>query len=784
MLLNYLKTSLRNLLRHTGYTIINVWGLTIGLATGILIFAWVFHQLSYNEFHTNLENIYRASRNVIYNDGTIQTIVATPGPLADALKQEVPGVADAARVRYYRLLFRNDETAFYERGVYADASFFNIFSFPLIAGNTAQPLPNLNSVAISRRLAAKYFPGEDAIGKTVRIDQKFDASVTAVFDDVPANSTLQFDFVILFDVWLNENTWAREWGNNNIETYFLTSPETTPASMAAAIKGVIRGHCDGCPVDVIAVPLSDIHLRSKFSNGEVAGGLIDTVLGFSIAAVIILTIACINFMNLATARASTRSREVGIRKVVGAQRAGLATQFLGEAMLLTVISLMLALASVQLLLPHFNDLTNTQLKLPFGNWTFLGGIVVITLGCGFLSGSYPAFVLSSFRPSQVLKGNLHHVLTGASLRRVLVVVQFAVSTFLIIGSVIVNQQINFITDSDLGYDISNIIVLERFDGAVQNADAFRNELLKNPHILEVATANTSPFQVQTGTNDPVWPGKQDEIVSFDVIVCDKDLIPALQMDILEGRNFTDLNNQDSSNYIINEAAMVVMGLNPSNVVGTDLDMWNGKGKIIGLVRDFNSDHLRNGIDPLVFVYSPAEGGRIFVKTDGQIEAALTHVRQVHLNFDPGYPFEYRVMEDQFTQQYQSEHTLGGIAGAFTIIAVVISCLGLLGLSAFTAERRMKELSIRKILGASVGGLIVLLCADFVKLVVVALAIAAPVAWYAGAEYLGTFAFHTDIDVVVFIATAVGLLAMSAATVAWQTRRVTTSSPTDILRQDQ
>ena len=639
-------------------------------------------------------------------------------------------------------------------------------------------------MAISEKLAHKFFGNDDPIGKAFRVNQQYDLMVSAVFADIPPNSTLTFDFIIPFSIWVNENAWAENWGNSGMQTFASLKPGTNLAAANEKINGIVKKHCEDCISNPFLFPYSRLRLYGDFKNGKNAGGRIDYVIALSFVAFIILVIACINFMNLATARAATRSREVGVRKAIGAQRGGLMVQFIMESVILSFFAMIFALAIVQLVLPFFNQVTDKSIAPDFTNTAFVSGLIIITLFTGLLAGSYPALFLSAFKPAAVLKGNTTSTLSGGGIRRTLVVTQFVASTVLIIGSVVVYNQVTFIQHKHLGFNKDNIVVINQHEGFSKNKVAFKNELLQFPSIKSMAVTGHNPFSVDNTTTDPVWPGKpEDAIISFKVIACDQDFIPTLDMTLAAGRNFDNLNEQDSANYIINEKAMEVMGLTPDNVIGTDLDMWNGKGKIIGVVRDFNNGNLKEAIMPLVFVKLPENTWRIYIKITDNTADALAHIENVWHKYDPDYPFEYSFLNDEFDREYRSEAMIGKLSASFTLVAILISCLGLFGLASFTAERRGKELGVRKVLGASVLNLVALLCSDFTKLVLIALCIAIPCAWYLATEYLKAYTFHADLSLWVFLVPAAGIVVLTLLTVSYQSASAAMKNPVNSLRSE-
>jgi len=460
------------------------------------------------------------------------------------------------------------------------------------------------------------------------------------------------------------------------------------------------------------------------------------------------------------------------------------TQFMTESLLLSAVAMIFALAIVQLLIPVFNVIIGKDIHLDLGDAALQAGVLGLTLLCGLLAGSYPALFLSAFKPAAVLKGQAQSGLRGGTLRRSLVVAQFIASIILIIGSLVVYRQIQFIGRQHLGLDRSNVVALGQHDGVYKDQQAFKNELLQSPLIRQVSVAGEDPFNVDSNTTDPAWPGKPaDASIGFRVISCDEDFIPTLSIAFAAGNNFHGDWQVDSVNYIVNEKAVSIMGLTPERAVGSEFTMWNGKGRIIGVVKDFNNQPLRKAIDPLVFVFNPRNTWRIFIKITGDPEAALAHIAAVQHKYEPDYPFEYHFLDEGYEALYRTETMISRLALSFTVVAVLVSCLGLFGLAAFTAERRMKEMGVRKVLGASVGNLIVLLCSDFARLVIIAMFVSFPVAWYLAQQYLAGYAFHSDLTIGVFALPALGVLALTLLTVGYQSAKAAAANPVESLRSE-
>jgi len=786
MLKNYLKISFRNIFRHKGYSFINIFGLTVGLTTSIFIFLWVVDELSYDRFHANADNIYRVMINNTYPDGRIITHGATPVKLKDAMQTGVSEINLITQLSMdTELLIKHDVKSFNEQGIYADKTLFSVFSFSKIKGNPDNPLPDIKSIAISQKLAQKLFGDDNAIGRSLQVGQTYDLIVTCVFDDIPENSSLQFDFVISFDLFVKENPWTQNWRSGGTRTLVTLKPRASLMSANEKLEELIKKNCDDCTTNPFLFPYTKSRLYNNFENGKSAGGRIEQVVLFSLVAVIILTMACINFMNLATARSASRSREVGVRKIIGAKQSSLIIQFIIESVFMSFIALLFALGVVQVFLPLFNTIADKSIQLDFTN-QFITGTLIITLISGLLAGSYPAFFLSSFKPIVALKGQVQSSFSGNGLRKTLVVIQFMTSIVLIIGSIIIYNQIRFISIKNLGFDKESVIVIDKNEDILKNYSAFKNDLLQFPSITSIGFGGSNIFTIPITSTDPVWPGKlENSSITFKIFRCDEGFIPTMGIELIAGRNFIGLNPQDASNYIINKKAMEVMGLTPENVIGADLEMWNGKGKIIGLTNDFHNDNLRVGIEPLILLYSVNNGWHYFVKVDEKtsISASLATIEQVFKNYSPDHPFQYSFLDEIFDREYRTEAIIGKLSLSFTVVAVLISCLGLFGLASYTAERRTKELGIRKVMGASIRNLIILLCRDFSKLVVISLFLGCPVAWYLMREFLAGYAFHTELGGSVFIITSVALWLIALLTVGYQSVKAALANPVESLRNE-
>lgn len=717
-------------------------------------------------------------------DGIIDTYAANPSRIKETLVNEIPEIKLATQYSYETAhLVKYKEEGFNEVGIYADPNFFQLFSFPLIKGSTDQLLGRKNTLFISEDLAQKLFQEEDPIEKTIQLGEDQELTVAGVFENIPDNSTLQFDFVAPFALYLEQNPWMQNWASGASRTTVLLDENAENPSNK--IGDLIQKNCSECTTRPFLYPYDQLRLQGEFENGVPAGGRIQQIYLFGAIAILILIMACINFINLATARSGSRGREVGIRKSIGANKSELVIQFITESVLLSWMALGFAIILVQLLLPFFNQLTEKTLELDLTNPVFLLGLFSITILTGLLSGAYPAFILSRFNPITVLKGDSRSVLKGQGMRRVLVITQFTASAILIVSSIAIYKQISYISERNLGFNKENIIVVDQNEGIVKSYDGIKNEMLQLSSVENIAFGGNSIFSVPITTSDPIWAGKSERSnINFKIFRCDEAFIPTLNIPVSKGRNF--LGAQDASNYIINKKAAEAMGLDLETAVGTELEMWNGKGQIIGVTEDFHNDNLKFDIEPMIFMFSENLGSHYFIKLSDQnsMAASIDQVKTVFKKYNPDYPFEFSFLEEVFEKEYQNEQVIGKLALSFTMIAILISGLGLFGLASFTAARRTKEIGIRKVLGASSRSLSLLLCSDFALLVVVSLVIGFPVAWYIIQQFLSSFTFHTDINWTLFLLTALLMLGLTFLTVGYHAIKTAWNNPVNSLQNEE
>lgn len=786
MFQSYIKTAFRHFWRQKAYSLINVVGLAVGLVCSFFILVWVDDEVQINRFHEDGDQLYRLMRHA-HLGGNIYTWGSVPQPLEAVLDADIPEVEHTVFVSWTQeLLLTLDERSFREAGWNASEDFFETFTYPLLIGDPANVLTNPEAMVISESMAKKLFGDAwrtTAVGQRITVNQETDVTVTGVFADVPTQSTYQFDFVRPMEEFVARNQWLLHWGNNSLRMFVKLHPGADRVAVNEKIENIIVENNDGASAYLFLQPYKDIHLYSNWREGELVGGRIDYVRTFALVALFIVLIACINFMNLATARSAQRAREIGVRKAIGATKRSMIAQFLGESVFISFVAFVVAVGLVVALLPVFNDLTGKTIGLgvlatQYG-LLFLG----IALGTGLLAGSYPALYLASFDVSEVLRGTLKAHPSASRFRQVLVVFQFAMSILLIIGTITVYQQIDYIRSTNLGMDRDNLASVTLEGGIEEQYEAFRQQLSQRPGIKNITTSSQNPLSVGNSTTDPTWDGKDpDDNTLFYVINGNYEFLETMQMRLVAGRAFSREFATDSTAYIINEATARAMGM--ENPVGQQLSFWDEEGTIVGMVEDFHFATFYSPIEPLIIRHQPEDTWLLFVRLEaGQIEEGLASLETVYSQFNPSYPFEYTFLDEQFDRFYRSEILLGKLASIFAIMAVFISCLGLFGLASFMAEQRTKEIGIRKVLGASVGGIVALLSRDFTKLVIVSFVLAAPVAYYFMTDWLSAFEYRIELGAGVFVLAGVVSLLIAWLTVSYQSFRAAVANPVQSLRAD-
>jgi putative ABC transport system permease protein len=781
MFVNYFKTFVRNLLRFKAYSIINIFGLTLGITTALFIALWVNDELNFDRTYADSDRIYELMNNLVYSDGHIETTYSTSGSIVGEMITSYPEVETAARADWpVSLLLKHGEHSFMQNVLWADPQIMQVFSFKVIEGNRLKPVTDESSIVITKSTAERYFPGASALGKIFRLDDQYDLQVSAVVEDNVPNSYFDFNVIAPYHILLKRKPWAESWNSEQSQSYAKLKPAVDIDAFNARIKNIVKEHCPECTNEIFLFPFGDLRLYNNFVSGKSEGGRISYVRIISFIGLFIVLIACINFMNLSTARSAIRGREIGVRKVVGARRSSLTFQFIGEATMMALLASGIAIAITEILLPFFNTVMSKHITLEITPM-FVGAVVLLGCFVGLLAGSYPALYLSSIKAASVLKGQTHF--GGARLRQGLVVFQFALAVILMISCVVIYNQLDFIKKTDLGFDRENVIGFPLHQGVQENRNAFRNEVMKQPGIKSLTLAGNDPFQLSMYNTRVFWPGKPSgDVTRFRTIFTDKDFVSTMKMLIIEGRDFADT-EADSMSYLVNEKAVEVMGL--KDPIGTPVVVESGDpGYIVGVIKDWNNQNLHDEIDPVIVLCLPRVSWTGFAKIESaDMKQAIDALAAVQKKFDPSYPFDYYFLDKKFEEEYGSENSLQNLSLIFTVIAMSISCLGLFGLAFFMAERRTKELGIRKVLGADLSQLIIMLCNDFMKLILISLVVGAPFAWMIMREFLSGYKYHTEISWTVFAFTAFLLLSIAALTVLWQSLKAATTNPVESLRNE-
>jgi putative ABC transport system permease protein len=789
MFRNYLKVALRNILRHKGYSFINISGLAIGMACCILILLYVQHELSFDRYHKNSDRIYRLVLERKTPEGTSSDI-ATPPPLGPALVNDFPQCTHAVHFltvdNPIPLVGRGDKRFYEKRFYFTDPSVSVVFTIPFVQGDPKIALQKPNAVIITEETARKYFGEKNPLGEKLTFNNSFDLEVTGVIQSPPSNSTLQFDFLASFSTlygWLGRD-FVDDWQNNMCQTYILLSENSSAEALARQLPGFIEKYLGktGTLKRIRLQPLNRIHLFSYQDYGLPSSGDIYYVYLLSGIAVFILLIACINFINLTTARSALRSKEVSVRKVIGATKRQLVQQFLGEALLQTVVASLAAVLLAGLGIPYLNAFIG---KDPAGYyaqnpWTWFAPIGIV-LFAGLMSGSYPAFVLSSHEPVQSLKTGSKRVL----FRKVLVVVQFTLTITLVIGTWIVYDQLNFMQNKQMGFDKDQVMVVPiRDQNLRQDPGPLKSRILQQPGVLQVGAAALLPGG-PVGKTRFRAEGNPD-IGTMSMLWVDQDFIKTLGIKIVAGRDFSkDFMTDASGAFILNEEAVRQLGWSvPMNALGKSFETVGGKkGTIIGVVKDFNFVSLHRKIEPLVLHMWPWLN-YVLIRVDAaRFPAVLDGIKDVWHEFDPGNPFTFTFLNDSFERFYRSEKNLGEVSGYFTLLAVLIACLGLFGLAAFAAEQRTKEIGVRKVLGATVPSIVGMMTGEFVLLVLVANLLAWPIAWYAMTRWLQNYAYRTPISWWIFGLAGLATAAVGLLAVSYQTIRAALTNPVNSLRYE-
>ena len=786
---NYFKTAARNLFRQKGYSLINIAGLATALAVTLLMLLWVQDEWRTDKFHANGDRLFLLKRTIPLEDGTVDIENTVPYLLLQAVQNDLPEVERFIPIgRDEEMTLNSGEKTFRATGTFANANYFESFSFPVLAGVVKDLDEKQAAIAISESLANKFFGNKwpsTAIGATININDIGDFIVSVVYKDFPANSSIQQEFIYPIDNFVQRNDWMLDWRNSGMQGALLLTEGANANEVVQKIERIYQTHQQGDLMEGCMVQkFEDGYLYGQFDEqGKVAGGRIEYVQMFAIAALLLLIISCINFVNLATARASKRAKEVGVRKTIGASKNSLVTQFMVEAGMITFISVALGLLLAQLALPQVQLITEKTLQFDYTAPMFWTSICLIIVLATLLSGTYPAFVLSSFRPVEVLKGKIQSQSKSIGLRKGLVIIQFVLALLLVVGAFVIKEQVQYIQHKNLGINKNNLIVIERGAEISSNYNVLRDELLKAPGIDKVTIGPTSPIDIISSTSGVSWPGKQpeDQHQQFHYFWAASNFLETVDIPLAAGRFYRENAPFDTTSIVLNRKAVEVMGL--EDPIGKTIQWWRHKRQIIGVVEDFHIQSLYEDIKPLGIFLSTYARGILVKAKEGEMKMAVASLQNVFNEVLPEVFLHYNFVDAEYQQKYKSEVLTGTLANYFAMISILISCLGLLGLSTFLAEQKTKEIGIRKVLGASIGNLIGLLSREFLLLVGIGLIIGIPISWYLLNGWLTNFAYAIELKWWMFALPVLLAILIAGITIGIQATRAALNNPIDALTRE-
>ncbi len=782
------KIGWRILWRNKGFSAINIGGLALGMAVAMSIVLWITDELKYDRFHEGGDQIFKVMRHV-HSGSQIQTSDRVTWNIANVLEENYSEIDHVAITSPgTEIIFRHDAESMREEGLYVTPTFLEIFSWPLVVGESEDQLSNPSSILISESMARRYFgdePATDLIGRTVRhsITDVPDLTVSGVFADVPRQSSVQFDFLLPMQIFYDRNGWLTDWNNSGPNIYIKTKPQADWQFISDDMVDVQNQHIEGFRSDLFLHPYQSQHLYSSFRDGKLQGGRVQYVRIFGLVALMIILIACINFMNLSTARSAQRTKEIGVRKTIGAGKRSLIAQFVGESVLLTFISFILAIVIMILALPMLNSITQKELvltELGFGTWGIFGTLGLFT---ALLASAYPAIYFSSLSLIRIFRGSSQKSFNRSFLRRGLVVFQFVMSYLLIVGTLTVYKQIRFIHEKDLGFDREHVILLPLEGSAREKYETYRSELLRMPGVEQVGAASESPLEIRSNTHQVNWSGKDPTSeISNRILAVDANFTQTLGMQILDGSPLQPQAPDASDKYLINESAVEIMGF--ENPIGERLSFWGGDGTIVGVVKDFHMASFYENIEPTILWLRPRNISDLFVRTKpGELSQAIESLEILHNQFNADRPFTYSFLDAEFNEKYRSEQSIASLSLGFTGLALFIACLGLFGLAIFAGQQRIKEISVRKVLGASVAQIVYLLSHGFLQLVFLAILVAAPIAYILSEEWLQNFTYRAVLDTSNFLIPTAIIFLLTMIIVGAYGVRVSAKNPIHALQSE-
>ncbi|WP_143310522.1 ABC transporter permease [Chitinophaga vietnamensis] len=792
MFRNYFKTTFRNLWKNKSYSFLNIFGLSIGIVCAAMVLLWVEDEVTFNNNHLKKDHLYLVQAHWFF-DGSKSTFSSTCGPMAAAMRAEIPGVVNTCRSNEYNLgmLFANGKDRQYANGRFIDSSVFSMFTLPFLEGNPHTAFQQVNSIVLSQTGAKKIF-GTDhqVVGRTLTMDNKYAYTVTGLMKDLPENSSMRMDWMAPFDGYRQFNNSLDDWSSNGINTFVELSPTADVAKIDRTLFNYIQQRVPKAVNHAFLFPMNDWRLRDNFVDGVQTGGRITFVKLFSTIAWIILLVACINFMNLATARSEQRAREVGVRKVLGAGKGKLVTQFIGESMIMSLLATMLAVLIITLLMPVFNTLTEKHLSLGLDRPTHIAGLLALTIICGLIAGSYPAMYLSSFQPIAILKGFKLKNGSATMIRKGLVIAQFSVSIILIIATVIIYQQIQHVKSRDLGFNKDRLLSIDIKGDAVAHFPMIKQELLNTNIVSNAALTDYSALYAGNSTSGFRWKGKPaNSNVLVSIRMVSHEYMRTAGLQIIDGSDFQPHNDNDTSTVIVTESFAKI--ISKGSVIGENLEIASpyGQGmltlRIAGVVKDYVYGNMYGTPSPVVFFPILGETNKIYarIKPGIPLDEAVKKIGEVMQRDNPDYPFTYAFVDDQFNHLFQDEMLIDKLSRIFAGLTIIISCLGLFGLAAYTAERRTKEIGIRKTLGASVANITAMLSADFLKLVCFSMLIAFPLAWWAMSRWLQQYPYRTQIHMWVFLLAGILAIIITLLTISYQSIRAALTDPVKSLKTE-
>ncbi len=778
------KLAIRNFQRHRTQFLINLIGLTTGLICAFFIYLWVQDEYSIDKFHENDDQLYQVMKMEVYNDERTVSL-ATPGLLGESLRADFPEVKYSTTTTWIRpALLSHENTFVRENGYHAGEDFFNIFSYPLLIGDRNTVLKDRTSICISRKLATTFYGSvENAVGQTLQYGEVQQFTITGVFENISKKSTYVFDFVLPLQDFLDQANWANDWANTGPRTYVVLQEGTDPQTTSNKITDYLKTKVADNKTDLFLKKYSDQYLYGRYTNGVPDGGRIDYVRLFSVIGVFIIVIACINFMNLSTAQASRRAQEVGIRKAIGAGRGGLIGQYIGEAVLTAFIAMLLCFVFVFVLLIPFNEITGKSIILSFTPELIIVSILTVVI-TGILAGSYPAFYLSHFLPVQVLKNRISNSAGEIWARKGLVIFQFSLTVMLIVGVVVIHRQTQNLNNKHLGYERDNVVFFPQDGGIFDRTETFFNELRDIPGVVSAGGTNHELLGRYSTTPGVKWEGiETEERILFERFWVDYDFYETMGFKLAAGRWFNKDYSTDSSKIIINEAAAKEMGFSSEQAIGKNITLWEGFNfEVVGILKDFHYMSLHESVNPAYFRLEETSNVAARLQA-GREKEALEGIEALYKKYAPGYIFNYSFLDQSYQELYQSEQRVSTLSSFFASVAIIVSCLGLFGLTAFTAERRIKEIGIRKVLGASVSSVVMLLSKDFIQLVLISIVIALPLAYFFMQEWLAQFAYTTDLSIWIFLGAALAALVIAWITVSIQTLKAANINPVECIKDE-